>query len=478
MVRPLFPFPHTSDSVTAATWGVGDAYYSGNDEWSLDNSKSRCLVLILETATIEGLLAAMNVLQRQPGGIDTYHSVRKGSIMSESSSFFGGSDPIFVNKDLLRVQHLPEKDRIVGRNEELTQLANAIKDANHGQTPNNVLIYGKTGTGKSLCTKYITNDLVESAKDNGVTVGVAYVDCFQDSTETQAVQSVADALNVPEETDISVPMSGLSTSNYYRRLWDILDAQYDVGLVILDEIDKLDNDNILMQLSRAAESGKLTDSTLGIIGISNKIRYKENLNERVRSSLSERDLVFAPYDANQLREILRSRSDAFHEDVLENEVIPKIAALAAQEHGDARKAIDILRYAGEAAYEKDHEKVTEDHVDEAHEREERNRLSELISKLPSHSKRLLNALALQAQQHDSEDPEIPTEEIYSLYEIMCEQEGSEPLKNRRVRDLLSELEFLSVIRQEHKGRGRGRGAHTVNQLVDEPELVIKACKSA
>ncbi len=398
--------------------------------------------------------------------------------MSDSSSFFGGDDPIFANKDLLRVQHLPEKDRIIGREEELTQLANAIKDATYGQTPNNVLIYGKTGTGKSLCTKYITNDLTESAKQNDVKIGVAYVDCFQDSTETQAVRSVADALNVPNETNISVPMSGLSTSNYYRRLWDILDAQYDVGLVILDEIDKLDNDNILMQLSRAAESGKLTESTLGIIGISNKIRYKENLNERVRSSLSERDLVFAPYDADQLLDILQSRSDAFHDGVLDDEVIPKIAALAAQEHGDARKAIDILRYAGESAYERGSESVSEKHVDEAHEREERNRLSELISKLPTHSKQLLHALALQAQQHDDDEPEIPTEDVYSLYELMCEQEGSDPLKNRRVRDLLSELEFLSVIRQQHKGRGRGRGAHTVNQLVDDPELVIKACKSA
>jgi cell division control protein 6 len=398
--------------------------------------------------------------------------------MPDSSSFFDADDPIFANKDLLRVQHLPEKDRIIGRDEELTQLANAIKDATHGQTPNNVLIYGKTGTGKSLCTKYITNDLVESAKQNDIEVGVAYVDCFQDSTETQAVRSVADALNLPAETNISVPMSGLSTSNYYRRLWDILDAQYDVGLVILDEIDKLDNDNILMQLSRATESGKLTESTLGIIGISNKIRYKENLNERVRSSLSERDLVFAPYDADQLRAILRSRSDAFQDGVLNDEVIPKIAALAAREHGDARKAIDILRYAGESAYERDSHTVSEDHVNEAHEREEQNRLSELISKLPTHSKRLLHALALQAQQHDKNDPEIPTEDVYSLYELMCEQEGSDPLKNRRVRDLLSELEFLSVIRQRHKGRGRGRGAHTLNRLVDESELVIKACKSA
>jgi len=128
--------------------------------------------------------------------------------MSDSSSFFGDPDPIFANKDLLRVQHLPDVDRIIGRTEELTKLANAIKDATHGQTPNNVLIYGKTGTGKSLCSKYITNDLVQSATENNVNVGVAYVDCFQDSTETQAVRSIADSLNDPDETGLTVPLSG------------------------------------------------------------------------------------------------------------------------------------------------------------------------------------------------------------------------------------------------------------------------------
>ena len=94
-----------------------------------------------------------------------------------------------------------------------------------------------------------------------------------------------------------------------------------------------------MQLSRAAESGKLNDSTLAIIGISNKIRYKESLNERVKSSLSERDLVFALYDANQLREILQSRDDAFNEGVLQSDVIPRIAALTAREPGSALRLV-------------------------------------------------------------------------------------------------------------------------------------------
>jgi len=398
--------------------------------------------------------------------------------MDESESFFGDPDPIFADKELLRVSHLPESDRIIGRDTELQKLADAIKDAQRGDTPNNVLIYGKTGTGKSLCSKYITRDLAQAGAENGVTIGVAYVDCFQESTETQTVRTIAQALNDPDETDITVPHTGVSTSDYYRRLWDILDARLDVGIIILDEIDKLEDDNVLMQLSRAAEAGKVTESTLGVVGISNKIRYKDSLNERVKSSLSERDFVFPPYDANQLREILKSRADAFREGVLEEDVIPKVAALAAREHGDARKAIDILRYAGEIADEHDNETVTVEYVDEAHDREEQARLSELITKQPEHSKHLLQALALEVQDTSGENPAVPTKRVYSMYERTCESAGIDPLKMRRVRDLLSELAFLSLIDQERKGRGKGKGAHTVNQLVDDPEVVIEACKSA
>lgn len=397
--------------------------------------------------------------------------------MSESKSFFGDPDPIFADKELLRVSHLPQGDRIIGRDDELQSLAKAIKDAQRGGTPNNVLIYGKTGTGKSLCSKYITRDLANTAAENDVKIGVAYVDCFQESTETQTVRTIARSLNNSEETDITVPHSGVSTSDYYRRLWDILDARLDVGIIILDEIDKLEGDDVLMQLSRAAEAGKVSESTLGIIGISNKIRYKDTLNERVKSSLSERDFVFPPYDASQLRSILRSRADAFRDDVLAEDVIPKVAALAAREHGDARKAIDILRYAGEIADEHGTDTVSVEYVDEAHEREEQARLSELISKQPTHSRYLMLALALRTQESSEEEPMIPSKQIYSAYQVVCEREGTDPLKMRRVRDLLSELAFLSLIEQDRKGRGKGKGAHTVNELIDDPELVAEACQS-
>ncbi|WP_207588274.1 AAA family ATPase [Halomontanus rarus] len=393
--------------------------------------------------------------------------------MSDSIDYFGSGDEIFQNKELLQVSHLPDSDRIIGRQTELTNLANAIKPATRGNTPNNVLVYGKTGTGKSLCSKFITQQATERASKNGVTVGVAYVDCLQDSTETQAIQSVGHQLNDPAETDVTIPHSGLSTSEYYRRLWNIVDDRYDVALVILDEVDKIESDDILMQFSRAVESGKLEASKIGLIGISNKVRYKESLDERVKSSLCEREYVFAPYDANQIREILRSRADAFHDGVLEDAVIPRVAALSAREHGDARKAIDIFRFAGEIAEEEGESTVTEACVDQAHEREETSRLAELISKSPSHAKMVLQAMAFLAQQ--SEEEGIPSTDIYEMYKNVCEQEGSEHLKLRRVRDILSELEFLSIIDQERKWAGKGKGNYMENRLIDDPKVIIAAC---
>jgi archaeal cell division control protein 6 len=398
--------------------------------------------------------------------------------MSDSTNYFDSETELFRNKELLQVSHLPDGDRIIGREDELTNLANAIKPATRGNTPNNVLVYGKTGTGKSLCSKFITNQAVERATHNDVSIGVAYVDCLQESTETQVVQSTGHRLNDQRETGISIPHSGLSTAEYYRRLWRIVDTRYDVALIILDEVDKIEGDDILMQLSRAVESGKLTDSTVGVIGISNKVRYKDSLDERIKSSLCEREYVFSPYDASQIREILRSRSDAFHDGVLEDGVVPRVAALAAREHGDARKAIDILRFAGEIAEEDDLERVTEACVDHAHEREETSRLAELISKSPSHAKLVLEAMALRTQQTGGTDAPVTTNEAYDLYKRLCERDRSDHLKLRRVRDILSELEFLSIIDQDRKWAGKGKGNYMQNRLIDDPEVIIAACNES
>jgi len=393
--------------------------------------------------------------------------------MSDSDDLFILEDPIFVNKELLEISHLPEEDRIVGRDEEIKQLANAVNPAIFGQSPSNVLLYGKTGTGKSLCAKYVSRQLVDTAAEEGINAAYAYVDCAQDSTETQSVQTIADSVNT-EENDIYIPDKGISTATYYKRLWRILDMRYDVVLIILDEIDKLEDDDILMQLSRAGEAGKIEDCKIGVIGISNKIKYKDRMDERVKSSLCEREFVFPPYDANQLNEIMSARSDAFREGVLEDGVIPRAAALAAREHGDARKAIDILRYAGEIAQSSDMKTVPEDFVVQARERAETDRFRELISGSTPHSRYVLQALTILSvdnADNSAEDIGFRTTRVYDVYEEICRQEGSESLSLRRVRDLLKEHAFLDIIEQTRHSGGSAEGSYTEHQLLEDPDVV-------
>ena len=391
--------------------------------------------------------------------------------MSETADdLFTREDPIFATKELLEISHLPGEGRIVGRDDEISQLATAVNPAIFGQSPSNVLIYGKTGTGKSLCAKYVSRRLIETAGDEGVTATFAYVDCAQDTTETQAVQTIADSVNDVDETEINIPDKGLSTSTYYKRLWRILDRRFDVVLIILDEIDKLSDDDILMQLSRAGEAGKITDCKLGVLGISNKIQYKDRMDERVKSSLCEREFVFPPYDANQLRNIMEARSDAFRDGVLEPSTIPRAAALAAREHGDARKAIDILRYAGEIAQSNGSMTVKEQFVTQARQRAETDRFRELIRGSTPHSRYVLQALAVLSLSEGQQEG-FRTSRVYEIYENICRQEGSDSLSLRRVRDLLKEHAFLDIIEQSKHSGGSAEGSYTNHQLLEDPAVV-------
>jgi len=395
---------------------------------------------------------------------------------SSLNSIWESNDPVFADKELLDIEHIPDEDRIIGREDEISDLANGIHPAIRGGKPRNTLIYGKTGTGKSLVAKHVTQSAEEFAKEQGTRLQRAYVDCTQATTETQVAIKLARAFNDPDETDISVPLSGLATNAYYDRLWRILDARHDVVIIILDEVDKLQENNVLMQLSRAGEAGKLDSCKVGILAISNKISFKDSLDERVLSSLQEREFIFPPYDANQLREIMRHRKDAFHDGVLSEDAIPLAAAFAAQEHGDARKALDILRNAGELAKDEGADQVREEHVRNAREKADIDRFSKLLQDQPTQSKAAVYALSLLADSRN--DEEFATREIYERYEQLTQRLDIDALSQRRMADRLNEQAFLDILGvTDRVGRGRGKGMTNFYYLLEDPTVVQTAIES-
>ncbi|MDG5776805.1 orc1/cdc6 family replication initiation protein [Haloarculaceae archaeon H-GB1-1] len=387
---------------------------------------------------------------------------------------FDGDDPdhahIFQRKELLKVGHVPESARIVGRDEEIESVAAELRPLVRGNPPNNVMIYGKTGTGKSLVARHVTERACRAARSQGESVGTAYVDCAQHNTQTRVARSITRTLN-DDRTDLEIPRAGIGSGEYYDYLWEILDVLYDSVLIILDEVDRLENDDVLMQLSRARESGK-AESHLGVIAISNKIEYRDQLNERVKSSLREEEFVFQPYNANQLREIMDHRRDAFHDGVLTDDVIPLTAAFAAQEHGDARKAIEILRHAGELAERHADERVTEEHVRDAQEWAEIDRFEELLRGSTTQVKFILYALAMLTEERDTD--EFSTSQIYERYTETAERLDASVLSEHRVYELLKEQAFLGVVESTRTGGGRGQGSYLEHRLVQDTGIVLKS----
>jgi cell division control protein 6 len=356
----------------------------------------------------------------------------------------------------------------VRRSDEIEAVEALLRPGVHGSPPGNAIVYGKTGSGKSLVARHVTGRARAIAQTNNVSFFSAYVDCEQSDTVTRAARSLAQQVGQQSSRSVNIPNKGIGSSEYMTYLYDLIE-DIDVFVAIIDEIDKQDGDDILFKLSRAEESGK-TDCYIGVIAISNKIEYYDRLGERVKSSFQDEELVFHPYDAYQLRDILEKRHDAFAPGILDEDVIPKVSALAAQEHGDARKAIDILASAGEIASRNGDSSVTEDHVDVAQEYAAVSRVQEIISGSTPQSRYALFALAYLEEVRV--DGGASTGEIYRVYEEMCRIEDTNVLSRQRVLELLKEWAFNDITENRYTGGGMGEGSYREHTLMHDPQLVL------
>ncbi len=164
-----------------------------------------------------------------------------------------------------------------------------------------------------------------------------------------------------------------------------------------------------------------------------------------------------------------NREDAFQDDILTEDVIPLSAPFAAQEHGDARKAIDILRHAGEVAYEAGAEQVREEHVRQSQQHAEKDRFRELVNGAPTQAKATL--LALTELALNSNDDAFLMSRVYDQYKQICHHLDMDILSVRRFRDILKEQAFLGVVEIEKINKGSAGGIHLQNRFIEDPQVV-------
>ena len=349
---------------------------------------------------------------------------------------------IFRNRDVLRHDYLP--DRLPHREEQIRLLGSTVAPVLKESRCSNVFIYGKTGTGKTAVTKYVLGHLESKAKEHGARIKFSYVNCRMTGSAYRIFAGLCQTLGV------SVPFTGLSVGEVFERFRNGLESARIMLIVALDEVDSLiktQGDSLLYELTRINES--LQHGKVALIGISNDLRLKEFLDPRVFSSLSEEELVFRPYDAGELRGILLERSAlSFREGALSDSALNVCSAMAAAEHGDARRALDLLRVAGEVAEREGAKLITEEHVREAEKRIEHNRVMDAVKNLTLHSKLVLLSVFRLGRSTAT------TGEIYDVYNELCSKLGTGLLTQRRLGTLVSELDAMGLLNAKIVNMGR------------------------
>ena len=363
---------------------------------------------------------------------------------------------IFKDKKPLDHRFLPEK--LVHREEQIRQIAKYWVDALNQVTPSNVTLYGKTGTGKTAASKFAREQLIDAASHKNVFVKVEYIRCTDYTTEYQVIAQLCQKLGR------DVPNRGWTKGEIVNTFRDIFKTNAFgkklILIVILDEIDILldkDGDGILYTLTR-------TDN-VSVLSISNYLDFKNLIKSRVTSSLNDKEIVFPPYGADQLSDILSERAQlSFNDDVLDSDVIPLCSAMAAKEEGDARYALDLLKNAGELAFDENAEKVTSEHVRIAKDRIEHNKVTEIIQTLPLQQQRVLEAILNLTKQGD----EISSGKLYDEYKELSKQDA---VTYRRIFEFINELELLGIISTNTISRGRGKGRTNIIKLQCDENLL-------
>nr|WP_254525933.1 orc1/cdc6 family replication initiation protein [Natrinema caseinilyticum] len=395
---------------------------------------------------------------------------------------FDQQEGLIRDRSLLDPNHIVEEDRIVGRDRQLQEVTKMLRVALGDNRPPNLFLYGPSGTGKSLITKAVCKNISEICETRDIRFGTIEVNCQDLDTLGVAVYELANCAADEAHVEVEVPKHGVATKEKWDELYRIVNENFDSAVFVLDELDMLVGrrdkqepafSRLLYQLSRAGANNELT-AHISVVAISNDTKMMESVGSRALSSFTPEDVHFDDYDANQLQSILRRRQDAFYENVLDDDVIPLAAAFAAQTHGDARKAIDLMRVAGELAEREGDDNVREVHVRQAQDKVEKNRVLEVVRGISTQKKLCLYATAAVAAETDDEAARSTTG--YRVYQFLTDAIDAEQYHQETYVNKMKEMTTYSLVDFERRSHGPSSGMFLEFQFGERPETILETLR--
>lgn len=240
---------------------------------------------------------------------------------------------------------------VVGRDEEIQQIVEAVRPLTRDNPSEDVLVHGCPGVGKTTCVNHVLTKLEEETRVKPVSIN-----CWQYDTRPALLSQLLIELGFP------APRKGKATDALLARLREWLDKNRSV-VVVLDEFDQLaDPEDIVYDLKHISHEAA---HELGLILISNAYCPEELSDARCQSRLDCQPIHFDRYDADDLHAILQHRMErAFRPESISEHVSRLIADMVADQGGDCRTALRLLRRAGRNADEANADKVTAEHVEQ------------------------------------------------------------------------------------------------------------------
>ncbi len=355
---------------------------------------------------------------------------------------------LFKNESYLYPEHVPE--RLPHRESEIDALAFAFTPVTKGKKPQNVFLYGNSGTGKTATAKYVLKEL-EEFSDRAKSL---YINCFEQNTRHAILASITNFLGTP------IPRRGTGTDEIYDSMVSALRKASFTPIIVLDEIDQIQTvseaSSLLYDLLRVSENEK---ARFGIILVSNDFSFTSKLDGRVKSSLMEESIEFKQYSPQQLKDILQERVQyAFVNEALEKEVVNVAAAHAAKKGGDARIAIEALLKAGRVAERENSSQVSIEHLRRAFESIDSAPVKKLVDSLNSNELQVLKIILGNDNQKSGD--------VYNAYF----KKSKKPLTERSFRSIINNLAASGLITAPTINEGMRGKTRQLSIAVPKKEL--------
>jgi cell division control protein 6 len=380
---------------------------------------------------------------------------------------------LIINADYLDDEKLPEDERtavlkeIFNRNireKQLSRIISHLTPVLDGAHPSSALVYGPTGSGKTVTLIHVLSTFERVSKRHGIDFQYRYIDLTSPKTYFGALNEVAISL----ESSTRKYRKGIPIEYMQAKIARALAGYKGFLVVLVDEADNIrpNPDAFLTFLGKTLP--RKVSCRLILILLTNRLDWEKALDPRILSFLKKTDMIFEPYDAVDLLEILKLRAEkALRTNKVEQSALKKIAAYASRETGDARKAVELLTKAVRVA-EETSGFLREEEVDVAESRLEVDKSLELINALATHQRIALQACYVLL---NGKTGRITTGQAYETYRRICDSQCTRSLTQRRFCDIISFLDLYGLINARVVSMGRyGKTREIMKSL---PEEVIR-----